>query len=51
MSTSYNDYVNVLTDDEFESLIESINRRIDKEKCKHKTKIPPLLINPYLTYA
>lgn len=32
MSKSYDDYVNVLTDDEFDSLIESINKRIDKKK-------------------
>ena len=32
MSKSYDDYVNDLTDDEFDSLIESINKRIDKKK-------------------
>ena len=32
MSKSYDDYVNVLTDDEFDSLIKSINKRIDKKK-------------------
>ena len=32
MSKSYDDYVNVLNDDEFDSLIESINKRIDKKK-------------------
>ena len=31
MSKSYDDYVNVLNDDEFDSLIESINKRIDKK--------------------
>lgn len=32
MSKNFDDYVNSLTDDEFDSLIESINRRIDKKK-------------------
>lgn len=32
MSKSFDDYVNILTDDEFDSLIESINKRIDKKK-------------------
>lgn len=32
MSKSYDDYVNDLTGDEFDSLIESINKRIDKKK-------------------
>ena len=29
---SFDDYVNDLTDDEFDSLIKSINKRIDKKK-------------------
>ena len=32
MSKFFDDYVNDLTDDEFDSLIESINKRIDKNK-------------------
>ena len=32
MSKSFDNYVNDLTDDEFDSLIESINKRIDRKK-------------------
>ena len=32
MSKSFDDYVNDLTDDEFDFLIKSINKRIDKKK-------------------
>lgn len=32
MSKSFDNYVNDLTDDEFDSLMESINKRIDRKK-------------------